>query len=1052
MVPSAFVPSTALPLTANGKVDRRALPRPSAGRRSGRRAADAAPRNPGRGGDRRDLGRAARARARSASTTTSSPWAATRCSPPACCRGCAQRSASSCRCASSSRPRRSPASPRRWPGSALRRRGGRARPAAARAARRPAADAAAPLSFAQQRLWFLDQLWRRAARPTTSRRLASPGRSTPRRSPRAPRRGRAPPRGRCAPTFAERDGEPAAARSRRRRGSCRCRWSTSRRCPRRGAEAEAARPAPPRRPAAVRPRARDRSCAPLSSGSGAEEHAAPPRPPPHRLRRLVDGGAAARARGALRRAVGRATPSPLPELPLQYADFARLAAAPGSPARCSARQLAYWRGQLAGAPTALELPADRPRPGGREPPRRRPPAAPRRAGGGAAPPGARRGGGDAVHAAPRGLRGAAARAHGGQEDIAGRHAGRQPHPAGDEGLIGFFVNTLVLRVRPRRRPGFRRAAGAGARRRRSPPSRTRTCRSSSWSRSCGRSATCRAPRCSRRCSRCGAPRRSGRSAAASTSRACRRRETTAKLDLTLGDGSRLEEDGGRACCVELEYSTDLFDATPRRCSSRHFATLLPRRRGGAGAAGSRDLPLLGAGRAPPARRGVERHGVGLPRTDRARPLRGAGGSAAGRGRRRPGERARALSYGELDRRSGEIARHLRRLGVAPDARVALVAERSPEMVAALLGVLKAGGAYLPLDPSYPRERLALLLADAAPAAVVGPRHLLAALPGIRRWRRPAWRSRTPRRGGHRGGCPRPSCECRRASREPRLRALHLGLDRHAQGGRGQPSRGGAAGARYGLRGVRPRRGLPPAVADVVRPGDLRDLGAAPQRRPPGAPAARAVHGGRPLRGRGAPPGDDDLADVRPLPPRGGGGARAARRPAPAGGRRRRPVAPARAAGARGPAGVDLINGYGPTENTTFSTTHRLRDGLPAGEPSVPIGRPIADSRAYVLDRLARAAAGRVRRGALRGRRRRGARLPRPPGADRRALPARSVLGGPAGEDRLYRTGDLARLAAGRDARLPRPGATSRSRCAASASSPGRSRPRSPATRGCARRW
>ena len=255
-----------------------------------------------------------------------------------------------------------------------------------------------------------------------------------------------------------------------------------------------------------------------------------------------------------------------------------------------------------------------------------------------------------------------------------------------------------------------------------------------------------------------------------------------------------------------------------------------------------------------------------------------------------------MTYGELDRRSGEIARYLRRLGVAADARVALVVERSPEMVAALLGILKAGGGYLPLDPSYPRERLALLLADAAPAAVVGPRHLLAALPG----------TAAPRLALEdalaRGGAPHPSWR-RRASREPRLRALHLGLDRHAQGGRGQPSRGGAAGARYGLRGVRPRRGLPPTVADVVRPGDLRDLGAAPQRRPSGAPAARAVHGGRRLRGGGAPRGDDALADLRPLPPRGGGGARAARRPAPAAGRRRRPVAPARACGRSRPCRV-----------------------------------------------------------------------------------------------------------------------------------------------------
>ena len=78
----------------------------------------------------------------------------------------------------------------------------------------------------------------------------------------------------------------------------------------------------------------------------------------------------------------------------------------------------------------------------------------------------------------------------------------------------------------------------------------------------------------------------------------------------------------------------------------------------------------------------------------------------------------ALSYGELDRRANRLARHLRRLGVGPDVRVALAVERSLEMVVALLGVLKAGGCYVPVDPEYPAERVALMLEDARPAVVL----------------------------------------------------------------------------------------------------------------------------------------------------------------------------------------------------------------------------------------------------------------------------------------------------------------------------------------------
>ncbi|HEY4748702.1 MAG TPA: condensation domain-containing protein, partial [Steroidobacteraceae bacterium] len=71
-----------------------------------------------------------------------------------------------------------------------------------------------------------------------------------------------------------------------------------------------------------------------------------------------------------------------------------------------------------------------------------------------------------------------------------------------------------------------------------------------------------------------------------------------------------------------------------------------------------------------------------------------------------------LSYGALERRANQLAHYLRARGVGPDVVVGVCAERSIEMVVALLGILKAGGAYLPLDPSYPPDRLAYMLEDA----------------------------------------------------------------------------------------------------------------------------------------------------------------------------------------------------------------------------------------------------------------------------------------------------------------------------------------------------
>src|SRR5262249_51865522 len=87
-----------------------------------------------------------------------------------------------------------------------------------------------------------------------------------------------------------------------------------------------------------------------------------------------------------------------------------------------------------------------------------------------------------------------------------------------------------------------------------------------------------------------------------------------------------------------------------------------------------------------------------------------------------------LSYRDLNRRANQLAAFLQRLGVGPEAVVGLCLERSVEMVVAVMGVLKAGGAYLPLDPEYPLERLALMLEDAGVGIIVTEEKLEERLP------------------------------------------------------------------------------------------------------------------------------------------------------------------------------------------------------------------------------------------------------------------------------------------------------------------------------------
>src|SRR6202008_564481 len=72
----------------------------------------------------------------------------------------------------------------------------------------------------------------------------------------------------------------------------------------------------------------------------------------------------------------------------------------------------------------------------------------------------------------------------------------------------------------------------------------------------------------------------------------------------------------------------------------------------------------------------------------------------------------------LDAHANQLAQHLRGQGVGPETVVGLCVERSVEMVIGLIGILKAGAAYLPLDPNYPAERLSFMLADAGAGVLV----------------------------------------------------------------------------------------------------------------------------------------------------------------------------------------------------------------------------------------------------------------------------------------------------------------------------------------------
>jgi amino acid adenylation domain-containing protein/FkbM family methyltransferase len=181
-------------------------------------------------------------------------------------------------------------------------------------------------------------------------------------------------------------------------------------------------------------------------------------------------------------------------------------------------------------------------------------------------------------------------------------------------------------------------------------------------------------------------------------------------------------DRGEQLAGWLQYNTDLFEAATITRMAGHFQSLLegiladPDRR-------IADLPLLSE---------AEKHQVLVEwnQTKRNYPK----GKCVhqlfeDQARRRPEAVAvvfeeRQLSYGELNRRANQLAHYLRKLGVGPEVLAGICIDRSLEMIVGLLGIFKAGGAYVPLDPEYPKERLAFMLEDANVRVLLTQQRLL----------------------------------------------------------------------------------------------------------------------------------------------------------------------------------------------------------------------------------------------------------------------------------------------------------------------------------------
>jgi len=414
----------------------------------------------------------------------------------------------------------------------------------------------------------------------------------------------------------------------------------------------------------------------------------------------------------------RGRPASLPELPIQYVDFAQWQRQ-WVQEDVLGEHLSYWKQQVGGALPVLELPADRPRPpvqsglSGRE------------------------------HVAlPKGLT-ESLKALGRQENatffmtllaafqtLLHRYTGEDDIVVGSpiagrdrvetEGLIGFFVNALVLRSDLSGDPAFRehlaraREVALGAYAHQALPLE-KLVEELQPERHLSHSPLFQVALALQN-----APRQPLELPGLSTKRIAL--DTgSAQFDVTLALTEQAEGLRGY-----VDYSSDLFDAGTMTRMVGHFRTLLE------GIVADPDqrlsrLPLL----TEPERRQLL---VDWNDTATAYPHdRCVHELFQDQAERAPDATAvvfqdASLTYRELNRGANQLARCLRDAGVGPDTCVGVCMNRSAEMVVALLGVLKAGGAYVPLDPAYPTRRLAYMLKDAQVSVLVTRQDVAARFP------------------------------------------------------------------------------------------------------------------------------------------------------------------------------------------------------------------------------------------------------------------------------------------------------------------------------------
>ncbi|MBV9772508.1 MAG: amino acid adenylation domain-containing protein, partial [Gemmatimonadetes bacterium] len=426
-------------------------------------------------------------------------------------------------------------------------------------------------------------------------------------------------------------------------------------------------------------------------------------------------------------AISRGRPSPLPELAIQYADYAVWQRNLFT-GRLLEENVEYWRTSLEGAPTVLELPTDRPHP----------------------PVQSYRGefwgveiplplmdrirrlcqeAGSTVHLVTLAVFQTLLMRYTGLEDfLVGTLAMNRVRPE-TQGLFGFFLNTLPVRARPVAELSFRehldrvREGIVGVYAHSEFPLQM-VLDAVQPERDPSRNPLLQVMLGFQGFNYPGAlPDEPSGFEMRDLDEISRLGDTgMSKFDLSILVADAGEDKRG---AMAVEYNTDLFDRSTVQRFMDHYRTLLE----GAVAAPEvalADLPLLAA---------EERRQLvaGWNDTAAAHPPATLHGLVAAQAARTPDRVAvvfagESLTYGELDRRADRLARHLRARGVRPEVRVGVCLERSAELLVALLGILRAGGAYVPLDPAYPAERLAYMLGDSGVRILLTEPHLRRRLP------------------------------------------------------------------------------------------------------------------------------------------------------------------------------------------------------------------------------------------------------------------------------------------------------------------------------------